>query len=140
MSSDATQITPHPTDSTSTTQKYTHACHRDGIRHSPTRTHAGQVRRSLLIAAPRPVLASVTIAVAGSDRVVIEDVVVGEREALLSAVLNSPSDDTTRLVFADWLEENGEVEFGRFLRAGVVAAKYRDRRVVEDMEFYHALG
>ena len=31
-----------------------------------------------------------------------------EREALLRAVCENPDDDTPRLVFADWLDENGE--------------------------------
>jgi uncharacterized protein (TIGR02996 family) len=48
-----------------------------------------------------------------------------ERRAFLSQILDHPDDDTARLVFADWLEENGEPEFGRFLRAGVTLAKYR---------------
>lgn len=31
----------------------------------------------------------------------------GEREAFMSAILADPDDDTPRLVFADWLDENG---------------------------------
>jgi uncharacterized protein (TIGR02996 family) len=34
----------------------------------------------------------------------------GEREAFLSAILASPGEDTPRLVFADWLDENGAEE------------------------------
>jgi uncharacterized protein (TIGR02996 family) len=45
---------------------------------------------------------------------------VDERVVLLAAVFSDPA-DATRLVLADWLEENGEAEFGRFLRAGVAA-------------------
>jgi uncharacterized protein (TIGR02996 family) len=48
---------------------------------------------------------------------------VTDRDSLLSAVLASPADDTARLVFADFLEENGEPGFGRFLRAGVAAGQ-----------------
>src|SRR5437868_6215053 len=33
-----------------------------------------------------------------------------ERAALLGAIIDNPADDTTRLVFADWLDENGEPE------------------------------
>ncbi len=33
-----------------------------------------------------------------------------EREAFLTAILASPDDDTPRLVFADWLDENGNEE------------------------------
>jgi uncharacterized protein (TIGR02996 family) len=39
-----------------------------------------------------------------------------EREALLAAVCANPDDDTPRLVFADWLEENGEPERAEFIR------------------------
>ena len=66
--------------------------------------------------------------------------VVTERETLLAAVLDHPADDTARLVWSDWLEEHGEVSFGRFLRAGVVASKYRCAQVVEDREFFDALA
>ena len=62
-----------------------------------------------------------------------------ERETLLAAVLDAPDNDTARLVFADWLEENGESPLGRFLRAGVVAGKYRHARVIEEREFYDAV-
>lgn len=41
------------------------------------------------------------------------------RDALLAAVLANPENDLPRLVFADWLEENGEVERARFIRAQV---------------------
>ncbi len=39
-----------------------------------------------------------------------------EREALLRAVCENPDDDTPRLVFADWLQENGEEERAEFIR------------------------
>lgn len=38
------------------------------------------------------------------------------RRALLQAILASPADDTPRLVFADWLEENGETEWAWLIR------------------------
>ena len=41
-------------------------------------------------------------------------------------------------MFADWLEEHDEPAFGRFLRAGVVAAKYRHAGVIDDREFFDA--
>jgi uncharacterized protein (TIGR02996 family) len=40
-----------------------------------------------------------------------------ERDAFLAAVLESPDDDTPRLIFADWLEENGDPERAEFIRA-----------------------
>jgi uncharacterized protein (TIGR02996 family) len=42
-----------------------------------------------------------------------------EREALLAAVCANPDDDTPRLVFADWLEENGEPERAEFIRVQI---------------------
>lgn len=48
-----------------------------------------------------------------------------EREALLKAVCDNPDDDTPRLVFADWLQENGEEERAEFIRAQVELAAGR---------------
>lgn len=31
----------------------------------------------------------------------------GDRETFMSQILADPCDDTVRLVFADWLDENG---------------------------------
>jgi len=42
-----------------------------------------------------------------------------DRAALLAAVCANPDDDTTRLVFADWLEENGEGKRAAYIRAAV---------------------
>lgn len=42
-----------------------------------------------------------------------------ERDALLKAVCDYPDDDTPRLVFADWLQENGEEEYADFVRSQV---------------------
>lgn len=46
-----------------------------------------------------------------------------ERDALLRAVLADPADDTVRLAFADWLDENGESERAEFIRVQVELAK-----------------
>jgi uncharacterized protein (TIGR02996 family) len=62
-----------------------------------------------------------------------------DRDSLLTAVLETPADDTARLVLADFLEENGEDEFGRFLRAGVTASRFRDDPVIDDPAYYDAL-
>lgn len=40
-----------------------------------------------------------------------------EWEALMRAVCEHPDDDTPRLVLADWLDENGEPERAKFIRA-----------------------
>src|SRR6266545_333496 len=42
-----------------------------------------------------------------------------ERDALLRAVCDHPDDDTPRLVFADWLQENGEEARAEFIRVQV---------------------
>jgi len=39
--------------------------------------------------------------------------------ALLAAVLANPDDDLPRLVYADWLEENGQAERAEFIRTSV---------------------
>jgi uncharacterized protein (TIGR02996 family) len=38
------------------------------------------------------------------------------KESLLKAIVNNPDDDFPRLVFADWLEEHGDVERAEFIR------------------------
>jgi uncharacterized protein (TIGR02996 family) len=65
---------------------------------------------------------------------------VTERDALFAAALDQPADDTARLVLADWLEEHGEGDLGRFLRAGVVASRFRAEGVIEDPAYYAALA
>jgi uncharacterized protein (TIGR02996 family) len=45
-----------------------------------------------------------------------------ERDALLAAVCENPDNDTLRLVFADWLEENGDPERAEFIRVQVELA------------------
>jgi len=42
-----------------------------------------------------------------------------DRAALYAAVCANPDDDTPRLVFADWLDENGEAKRAAFIRAQV---------------------
>lgn len=44
-------------------------------------------------------------------------------EALRRAVLADPDDDTPRLVYADWLDENGQADRAAFVRAQVEAAR-----------------
>lgn len=39
-----------------------------------------------------------------------------QRDALLRAICGAPSDDLPRLVYADWLDENGETERAAFIR------------------------
>jgi uncharacterized protein (TIGR02996 family) len=44
---------------------------------------------------------------------------VDERAALMRAVCENPDEDTPRLVFADWLQENGEPKYAEFVRLQV---------------------
>lgn len=46
---------------------------------------------------------------------------------LLRAVCESPDDDTPRLVFADWLQENNEDGRAEFIRLQVKMAQVKDR-------------
>ena len=49
-----------------------------------------------------------------------------DRTALLAAVLAAPDDDAPRLVFADWLEENGEPERAAFICCQIELARLGD--------------
>jgi uncharacterized protein (TIGR02996 family) len=64
---------------------------------------------------------------------------VTDRDTLFANVLEDPTDDTARLVLADWLEENDEGDFGQFLRAGVLAAQFQDRDQLDDPAYYELL-
>src|SRR6266536_2625699 len=46
-----------------------------------------------------------------------------DRDALLAAICAQPDEDTPRLVFADYLEENGEPDRAAFIRAQVEFAR-----------------
>jgi uncharacterized protein (TIGR02996 family) len=50
----------------------------------------------------------------------------GELEAFLRRIKETPEDDLPRPVFADCLEENGQVERGEFLRLQCRWARLRD--------------
>src|SRR5207249_899359 len=51
---------------------------------------------------------------------------VNDHDALLRAICEHPDDDTPRLIFADFLEENGEADRAAFVRAQVEAARLPD--------------
>lgn len=76
-----------------------------------------------------------------------------EREALLRAVCDSPTDDTPRLIYADWLEENGDPERAEFIRlqcenirfrrpAQMTAQEYLkfNKLIVRDLDLEHLHG
>jgi uncharacterized protein (TIGR02996 family) len=45
------------------------------------------------------------------------------RRGLLQGILEAPEDDTPRLVFADWLDDNGEADRAEFIRAQIQLAR-----------------
>jgi uncharacterized protein (TIGR02996 family) len=46
-------------------------------------------------------------------------------DALLAAVRSAPDDDLPRLVYADWLEENGDADRAEFIRVQIEQARLR---------------
>jgi uncharacterized protein (TIGR02996 family) len=46
-----------------------------------------------------------------------------QHEAFLQAILERPEDDVPRLVYADWLDENGDSERAEFIRLQCALAK-----------------
>jgi uncharacterized protein (TIGR02996 family) len=51
---------------------------------------------------------------------------VSTRDAFIAAILASPDDETARLVYADWLDENGEGVPAAFIRAQCQRARLDD--------------
>lgn len=47
-----------------------------------------------------------------------------DRENFVASIIEEPGDDTRRLVFADWLEENGEAERAAFVRVQIELANW----------------
>ncbi len=57
-----------------------------------------------------------------------------DRAALLAAILAAPDDDAPRLVYADWLDEQGEGERAEFIRVQIELARFpHDWRLVSDL-------
>src|SRR2546423_15203209 len=46
-----------------------------------------------------------------------------DEQGLLQAILESPGDDLPRLVYADWLDENGDPDRAEFIRTQVELAR-----------------
>jgi uncharacterized protein (TIGR02996 family) len=46
-----------------------------------------------------------------------------EADALLDAIWDNPQEDTPRLVYADWLQENGHEKYAEFIRVCVLLAR-----------------
>jgi len=64
---------------------------------------------------------------------------VTDRDTLLAAVLDDPTDDTARLALGDLFQESDDPDErarGRFLCAGVAAARFRDHDLIDDSAYY----
>lgn len=48
-----------------------------------------------------------------------------EQDALLAAIIASPECDTSRLVYADWLDEHGQPEWAEFIRMQIATLEKR---------------
>lgn len=46
---------------------------------------------------------------------------------LMQAILRNPEEDTTRLIYADWLDEGGEREYAEFIRKQIAGKPYGKR-------------
>jgi uncharacterized protein (TIGR02996 family) len=61
---------------------------------------------------------------------VIEGVAVSDQTALLATIRDNPDDDTPRLVYADWLDENATSDADRaraeFIRVQIELAHYQE--------------
>jgi len=58
---------------------------------------------------------------------------VSHDDAFLQAILESPDDDTSRLVYADYLDEHGGPDRAEFLRVqGLLARPRRDRKLIHN--------
>ncbi len=49
-----------------------------------------------------------------------------DADAFLRAIIENPDDDTPRLVYADWLDENGDPERAEFIRVQIAMERDRD--------------
>jgi uncharacterized protein (TIGR02996 family) len=49
--------------------------------------------------------------------------------ALLTAIIANPDEDTPRLMFADWLQENGQPERAEFIRVQIEIARLPERHL-----------
>src|SRR5262245_15858513 len=49
-------------------------------------------------------------------------------EPFLRAICDNPADDTARLAFADWLDENGDPNRAEFIRLQIVIPRHQHER------------
>jgi uncharacterized protein (TIGR02996 family) len=63
-----------------------------------------------------------------------------DREAFVAAIAGTPWDDTSRLVYADWLDEHGEPERAAFIRLQCrfhIASQFADPAVMPRLRTLH---
>lgn len=72
----------------------------------------------LLKAAPQPPKRVATTPAPDSDRPAAS-----EQAAFLQAIFDTPEDDTARLAYADWLDENGQSARAEFIRVQIALAQ-----------------
>jgi uncharacterized protein (TIGR02996 family) len=69
--------------------------------------------------------------------------IVATREDFIRAICAAPDDDAPRLVFADWLEENGDPNWGQFIRLSCELARHPQddeeaRRLSDRCDTFHS--
>src|SRR5581483_4113131 len=57
---------------------------------------------------------------------ILSDEDMNTHDALLQAIIESPDDDTPRLVYADYLEEHGQTDRAEFIRVQLDLARLPD--------------
>lgn len=62
-----------------------------------------------------------------------------DEKAFLAAVVEAPDDDTTRLVYADWLQENGQEQEAEFIRLCLQGEELDDAQRYRHRELYYSL-
>src|SRR5437016_242826 len=55
-------------------------------------------------------------------------ILVSKHEAFLQAIIAAPADDAPRLIYADWLEENGDPTRAEFIRLRIQLREQRGRK------------
>lgn len=63
----------------------------------------------------------------------------GDRAAFMRAIIAAPDDDLPRLIFADWLDEQGEPEWAEFIRVQCELAAITDEQSCE-RDYYVSIG
>ena len=67
---------------------------------------------------------------------------ISEHEPFLRAIIEAPDDDAVRLVYSDWLEENGDIERATYIRTSIqlARAEVKNTKLVNQNRDQHAKG